>query len=76
LSSKKDPFDPMEKALRELGSAALYNTEHLHNWPLLKSILSRGKSWLFSHVWIHLMSQVFGVSAKEAPKQFARSLSS
>ena len=36
LASKKDPFDPMEKALRELGYKYLTKTDHLHdNWALV-----------------------------------------
>ncbi|OGV56656.1 MAG: ATPase [Lentisphaerae bacterium GWF2_52_8] len=52
LASKKDPFDPMEKALQELGLKKLTHTEHLHdNWelkgeyPLSRELLS------ISHVW-------------------------
>jgi Ca2+-transporting ATPase len=37
LASQTDPFDPMEKALRELGSRSLANTEHLHDdWTLVQ----------------------------------------
>ncbi|MFZ2198764.1 MAG: HAD-IC family P-type ATPase, partial [Thermodesulfovibrionales bacterium] len=36
LASKIDPFDPMEKALRQLGIYSLLNTEHLHDdWTLV-----------------------------------------
>jgi len=36
LASKIDPFDPMEKALRQLGIYSLLNTGHLHDdWTLM-----------------------------------------
>ena len=35
LASQRDPFDPMEKAFKQLGERSLANTEHLHNdWKL------------------------------------------
>ncbi|MDR9900053.1 HAD-IC family P-type ATPase [Aetokthonos hydrillicola Thurmond2011] len=35
LASRKDPFDPMEKALRQMGEHYLENTEHLHDdWEI------------------------------------------
>src|SRR5690606_2725904 len=30
LASPADPFDPMEKAMKELGGRTLLDTEHLH----------------------------------------------
>ena len=36
LASRRDPFDPMEMAIRESGLKLLANTEHLHsNWQLM-----------------------------------------
>src|SRR5512136_2469289 len=35
LASPADPFDPMEKAMKDLGQRTLVNTEHLHSsWEL------------------------------------------
>lgn len=52
LASQEKPFDPMEKAFRELGEAALANTEHLHNdwhliqeYPLSKELLAMSRAW-------------------------------
>ena len=44
LASRRDPFDPMEIAIRESGLKLLANTEHLHsNWQLMNEYpLSRG----------------------------------
>jgi Ca2+-transporting ATPase len=37
LASRRDPFDPMEKALKLLGEVNLSETEHLHNdWELVE----------------------------------------
>ncbi|MFH1012153.1 MAG: HAD-IC family P-type ATPase, partial [Candidatus Peregrinibacteria bacterium] len=68
LASKKDPFDPMEKALKELGGAQLKKTEHLHpdwsfmaEYPLSKEILA------LSHVW-KTYDQKYMVACKGAPE--------
>lgn len=52
LASKKDPFDPMEKALRQLGIYSLANTEHLHDdwtlvheYPLANDLLALSQVW-------------------------------
>jgi P-type Ca2+ transporter type 2C len=69
LSSQKDPFDPMEKALRKLGQDCLSNTEHLHdNWviereyPLSQALLS------LSIVWHSPDSDAHVIAAKGAPE--------
>ncbi|MGV8059191.1 MAG: cation-translocating P-type ATPase [Smithellaceae bacterium] len=69
LASKKDPFDPMEKALHELGRKTLYSTEHLHeNWNILEEYpLSRDLLSL-SHVYKHPETGAYHVSAKGAPE--------
>ncbi|WP_208344842.1 HAD-IC family P-type ATPase, partial [Aetokthonos hydrillicola] len=37
LASRKDPFDPMEKALKQVGDDYLARTEHLHHdWEILQ----------------------------------------
>ncbi len=71
LASKKDPFDPMEKALRELGSNTLYHTEHLHNWPLVEEYPLSKKIMALSHVWETPDGAGFIVSAKGAPEAIA-----
>lgn len=69
LASKRDPFDPMEKALQNLGHASLNNTEHLHSdwsffqeYPLSKNLLS------LTHVWETTDKEGYIVSAKGAPE--------
>jgi Ca2+-transporting ATPase len=52
LASQADPFDPMEKALRELGKRTLSATEHLHDdwvlveeYPLSPNLLAMSRVW-------------------------------
>ncbi len=68
LASKKDPFDPMEKALSELGHKTLYNTEHLHNWPLVEEYPLCREVMALSNVWETPDGRGFVVSAKGAPE--------
>jgi P-type Ca2+ transporter type 2C len=52
LANRKDPFDPMEKALQRIGQNYLANTEHLHGdwrllheYPLSKELLAMSCVW-------------------------------
>ncbi len=72
LASPVDPFDPMEKAMRELGKRTLVNTEHLHSgfdllreYPLSRELLS------MSHVWQSPDRSKFIIAAKGAPEAIA-----
>ncbi|HOT45813.1 MAG TPA: cation-translocating P-type ATPase [Spirochaetota bacterium] len=72
LASKKDPFDPMERALVELGNKTLFDTEHLHagwsileEYPLSKELLS------ISHVYRSPGPGNYVISAKGAPEAIA-----
>lgn len=72
LASKKDPFDPMEKALRELGEFKLKKTEHLHEeWPMLKEYPLSKELLALSHVWKCTESDMYMVAAKGAPEAIA-----
>ena len=69
LASQTDPFDPMEKAIRELGEIFLTDTEHIHNdwtmiqeYPLSKSLLA------MSRVWKKHGSGDYTISAKGSPE--------
>jgi len=69
LASKKDPFDPMEKALAELGYKTLINTEHIHeDWPLIEEYALSKELLALSHVWKKPGSKDYVVSAKGAPE--------
>lgn len=72
LASKKDPFDPMEKALEELGFTTLHNTEHIHqDWPLIEEYPLSKEIMALSHVWETPDKTGFVVSAKGAPEAIA-----
>jgi len=69
LASKKDPFDPMEKALHELGRKTLYSTEHLHaGWNILEEYPLSRELLSLSHVYKHPETGAYYVSAKGAPE--------
>ena len=69
LASKKDPFDPMEKALRELGASRLAATEHLHdNWNLVREYALSPELLALSHVWQSPDGASLMVAAKGAPE--------
>ncbi len=72
LASPPDPFDPMEKAMKELGEKTLSNTEHLHrDWVLEKEYpLSEGMLAM-SHVWRSRAGEGFVIAAKGAPEAIA-----
>jgi Ca2+-transporting ATPase len=69
LASQTDPFDPMEKALRELGSRTLANTEHLHdNWTLVQEYPLSQSLLAMSRVWRSPDSRHYIIAAKGAPE--------
>ncbi len=72
LASKKDPFDPMEKALLKLGVDKLSQTEHLHaNWNLVHEYPLSPELLALSHVWKSPDGKDFVISAKGAPEAIA-----
>ncbi|MGE5343400.1 MAG: cation-translocating P-type ATPase [Candidatus Omnitrophota bacterium] len=69
LASKSDPFDPMEKALRALGTKKLSHTEHLHDgWPLILEYPLSDTLLSLSHVYRSPETGDFIISAKGAPE--------
>jgi Ca2+-transporting ATPase len=72
LATPLDPFDPMEKAIKELGGRTLVNTEHLHaDWNLMREYSLSEKLLAMSHVWRSTNRHVFMVAAKGAPEAIA-----
>ena len=72
LASKKEPFDPMEKALLEIGDETLAHTEHLHKdwvvvqeYPLSKELLA------MSQVMSSPDGNEYIIAAKGAPEAVA-----
>lgn len=69
LASKRDPFDPMERALLRLGTDKLARTEHLHyNWNLVHEYPLSQELLALSHVWKSPDGNDFVISAKGAPE--------
>ncbi len=72
LASKKDPFDPMEKALKQLGVHTLSNTEHLHDdWGLVQEYPLSERLLALSHVWKSPDGRNFVIACKGAPEAIA-----
>src|SRR5512135_3177948 len=72
LATPLDPFDPMEKAIKELGGRTLFNTEHLHaDWNLVHEYPLSEKLLAMSHVWRSTSRQAFVIAAKGAPEAIA-----
>lgn len=68
LASRKDPFDPMEKALQQIGWDYLGDTEHLHeDWTLLHEYPLSGELLAMSCVW-DAPDNTLSVAAKGAPE--------
>jgi Ca2+-transporting ATPase len=69
LASPIDPFDPMEKAMKELGTRTLLNTEHLHaNWKFLREYPLSEKLLAMSRVWQSPDGEDYVIAAKGAPE--------
>lgn len=73
LASRSDPFDPMERAIQNLGSLQLANTEHLHpdwllvrEYPLTRSLLAMAR------VWAPPDTETGVVATKGAPEAIAQ----
>jgi Ca2+-transporting ATPase len=69
LASQQDPFDPMEKAMRQLGELYLAQTEHIHrDWTLVREYPLSPVLLAISHVWISPDSETYVIAAKGAPE--------
>lgn len=70
LASQVDPFDPMERAFRELGHRALADTEHLHpDWSLLREYPLSHQLLAMTRAWRDAEGRpVEVVAAKGAPE--------
>jgi Ca2+-transporting ATPase len=69
LASQRDPFDPMEKAIRSLGERALAGTEHLHaDWQIEREYPLSPELLSMSHVFRSPDQRSWLVAAKGAPE--------
>jgi Ca2+-transporting ATPase len=72
LASRPDPFDPMERALHELGERALAGTEHLHDdWALVREYPLSSGLLALSQVWQARGGARYVIAAKGAPEAIA-----
>ena len=72
LASPADPFDPMEKAMKELGLRTLMNTEHLHHdWTFVHEYPLSEKLLAMSRVWRSPDGTEYSIAAKGAPEAIA-----
>jgi Ca2+-transporting ATPase len=69
LASQKEPFDPMEKALKDVEAKGLRGTEHTHdNWDLIKQYPLSHEFLAVSHLWKSPDRDDYIVAAKGAPE--------
>ena len=72
LASQRDPFDPMERAIKNFGEEYLAHTEHLHgDWRLEREYPLSPELLAMSHVWRALEGADYVIAAKGAPEAVA-----
>jgi Ca2+-transporting ATPase len=72
LASKRDPFDPMERALHEAGDRFVKDTEHLHPaWSLVRAYPLSTALLAMTHVWRAGEESTLTVATKGAPEAVA-----
>jgi Ca2+-transporting ATPase len=72
LACKKDPFDPMEKALLQLRDGDFGTTEHIHsNWELVQEYPLLPDLLAMSNVWRSPNGSDYVIAAKGAPEAIA-----
>ncbi len=72
MAGPAEPFDPMEKAMKELGERTLAGTEHLHQgWTLLKEYPLSRALLAMSRVWRSPDGATVLIAAKGAPEAVA-----
>jgi len=72
LASARDPFDPMERAFRELGERTLVRTEHWHaDWELAREYPLSRQLLAMTHAWRAPGQSGYVCAAKGAPEAIA-----
>ena len=72
LASQRDPFDPMERAIKGFGEEYLAHTEHLHgDWRLEREYPLSPELLAMSHVWRAPNGSEYVIAAKGAPEAVA-----
>lgn len=69
LSSQIDPFDPMEKAIKETTEKYLSQTEHVHrDWTMMHEYPLSSELLAISRVWKSPSGPEYVIAAKGAPE--------
>jgi P-type Ca2+ transporter type 2C len=69
LASQKEPYDPMERSIRDCGTRLLAGTEHVHDdWDLVREYPLSRKLLALSHVWVAPDGKRHMIAAKGAPE--------
>ncbi len=69
LSSQTNPFDPMERAIANMGEAYLQNTEHIHtDWQMVKEYPLSKDLLAMSRVFANSESHQQTIATKGAPE--------
>lgn len=69
LASQRDPFDPMEKAIKTFAEKYLEHTEHIHNdWQLVHQYPLSKELLAISLVWHSQNNKEYVIAAKGAPE--------
>lgn len=72
LASRRDPFDPMERALHEAGDRLIRDTDHLHpGWSLVREYPLTPGLLAVSQAWHTGKDDEVVVAAKGAPEAIA-----
>lgn len=72
LASQIDPFDPMEKAIKQLGERYLAETEHLHrDWTLVHEYPLSRQLLSLSRIWKSPDGADYIIAAKGSPEAIA-----
>ncbi|MEO6603742.1 MAG: cation-translocating P-type ATPase [Polyangiaceae bacterium] len=73
LASRRDPFDPMERAFKELGDRQLAGTEHLHDdWVVVREYPLSRERLAVVQIWRAPGQTSLAVAAKGAPEAVAK----
>jgi Ca2+-transporting ATPase len=71
LASETDPFDPMEKAFKELGDQHLDQSAIYEDWTLAHEYSLAPDLLALSHVWQSSSSEQYAIATKGAPEAVA-----
>jgi len=72
LASHRDPFDPMDRAIRALGVERLSGTEHLHDdWEMLREYPLTPELLAISQAWRGRRDAAVVLATKGAPEAIA-----